>query len=254
MPRPLALVTGASAGIGSALARRIAADGYDLVLVARREDRLRALADELPVEVIPVALDLTERDAPAALQGEVAALGRPLDVLVNNAGFGHAGPFAQAPLERQLGMIDLNVRTLVELTHRLLPAMVERSSGAVLNVASTAAYLPGPNVSVYYATKAFVLSFSEALWQELHGTGVTVTALCPGPTRSEFGSVSGMDRSFLFKNAKRMSAERVAAIGWRGTRAGRRVVVPGLMNKVGAVVTTLMPSRLLLPIVERVQR
>lgn len=253
MDRKLALVTGASAGIGAALARRIARDDVDLVLVARRADRLEALGGELPVAVNIVTLDLSRDDAGAVLEREVAALGRPLDYLVNNAGFGDASPFAKAERAPQLAMVDVNVRALVELTHRFLPAMIERGRGGVLNVASTAAFLPGPNVSVYYATKAFVLSFSEALWEETRGEGVTVTALCPGPTTSEFGAVSGMDRSRLFRVARRMSAERVADAGWTGLLKGRRVVVPGLSNKATAVMPKGVPRRLLLPVVRRLQ-
>ena len=249
----LALVTGASSGIGEALAQRIAADGVDLILVARREDRLRALAAELPVETHVVPLDLTDRGAPEALMAEVARYGRPVDVLVNNAGFGHAGAFAKEPLEQQLGMVDLNIRALVELSHRVLPALVERRHGGILNVASTAAFLPGPYVSVYYATKAFVLSLSEALAEECRGKGVTISALCPGPTTSEFGAVSGMDRTRLFKTIQRRTSAEVADAGWKGFRAGRRVVVPGWQNKMSSVVTRHGPRALLLPMVKFLQ-
>lgn len=253
MAHQLALVTGASSGIGNALAQRIAADGVDLVLVARREDRLRALAAELPVETHVVPLDLTRPEAPGELMAEIARFGRPVDVLVNNAGFGHAGAFAQAPLDKLLGMVDLNMRVLVELSRRVLPSLVERGHGGILNVASTAAFLPGPYVSVYYATKAFVLSLSEALTEECRGTGVTISALCPGPTTSEFGGVSGFDKTLLFRSVKRMSAERVSDIGWRGFRAGRRVVVPGWQNRLGAIGSQHGPRALLLPIVRRLQ-
>lgn len=251
--RPLALVTGASAGIGEALARRIAADGFDLVLVARRAERLAALAQALPATVHVVACDLVEADAGARVADAVAALGRPLDVLVNNAGFGRAGRLAASPLGDQLAMVDLNVRAVVELTHRVLPGLLARGRGGVLNVASTAAFQPGPNVAVYYASKAFVLSFSEALAQECRGTGVTVCALCPGPTASEFSTLSGMDRSRLFRTVRRMPAEKVADVGWRGFRAGRRVVVPGVHNRLTAVAGKVLPHRLLLPIVARLQ-
>ncbi|RAI03686.1 short-chain dehydrogenase [Acuticoccus sediminis] len=249
----LALVTGASSGIGEALAQRIAADGVDLILVARREDRLRALAAELPVETHVVPLDLTERGAPEALMAEVARYGRPVDVLVNNAGFGHAGPFAKSPLEPQLGMVDLNIRALVELSHRVLPLLIERRHGGIINVASTAAFLPGPGVSVYYASKAFVLSLSQALSEEVRGTGVTICALCPGPTHSEFGAVSGMDRSLLFRAMKRMPSSQVADIGWTSFKAGKRVVIPGWQNRISSVFSQHGPRRFLLPIVKRLQ-
>lgn len=251
--RPIVLVTGASAGIGEALARRIARDGHPLLLVARRKERLEALAAELPVPTRTIALDLMDRDAGDRLVAEVEATGRPLGVLVNNAGFGETGEFAMTRREKQVGMVDLNVRAVVDLTHRFLPGLIARRSGGVLNLASTAAFQPGPGMAVYYASKAFVLSFSEAISEEVRGSGVTVTALCPGPTTSEFGEVSGMDRSRIFRLASRMSAEDVADIGWRGFLAGRRVVVTGLQNKATAAAARFVPHRLLLPIVKRLQ-
>lgn len=249
----LALLTGASAGIGEALAHRIAADGYDLVLVARRAERLEALAAALPTAAHPVPLDLTEPDAGERLAARLAGLGRPVDVLVNNAGFGGSAPFREIERERQLAMIDLNIRALVELTHRFLPAMLTARSGGVLNVASTAAFQPGPGMAVYYASKAFVLSFSEALWQECRGTGVTISALCPGPTQSEFTAVAGMERSRLFRYAQRMGPQEVAQVGWRGFKAGRRVVIPGTMNKLTAAASRITPHRVLLPVVRLLQ-
>lgn len=253
MVQKLALVTGASSGIGEALAQRIAADGVDLILVARREDRLRALAAELPVETHCLPLDLTDRGAPDELMREVARYGRPIDVLVNNAGIGHAGPFAREPLEQHLKVVDLNIRALVELSRRVLPSLIERRGGGILNVASTAAFLPGPNVAVYYASKAFVLSLSEALSEECRGTGVTVTALCPGPTNSEFGSVSGMANSRLFRTIKRMSSAEVADVGWTAFRRGKRVVVPGWQNRLSSAVTRFGPRAFLLPVVRHLQ-
>lgn len=251
--RPLALVTGASAGIGTELCRVIAADGHDLLLVARREDRLHALAAELPGETYVFPADLADRGAATAVIAEAARIGRPIDVLVNNAGFGHADPFVDTPLDRMLGMVDLNVRAVVELTHRLLPKMIERRRGGILNVASTAAFLPGPHNAIYYASKAFVLSFSEALWEECRGTGVTVSALCPGPTATEFGAVSGMSRYRLFRAIARASAADVAAVGWRGYKSGRRVVIEGGRNRFGVAACKALPHRFLLPIVKRVQ-
>lgn len=252
--RPLVLLTGASAGIGAALAQVIAADGHDLVLVARRQDRLDALAAALPTTAHTVALDLQAADAGDRLEAAVAGIGRPVDVLVNNAGFGASGLFADAERERLLGMVDLNVRALVDLTHRFLPGMIARGRGGVLNVASTAAFQPGPRFAVYYASKAFVLSFSEALTEETRGTGVTVTALCPGPTTSEFGAIAGMNRTLLFRYGRRMTAEAVAARGWSAFRSGKRVVITGASNRLTAATAKVMPHRLLLPIVSMLQK
>jgi len=254
--KPIAVVTGASSGIGEALARRIAADGHPLVLVARRQERLDTLAAALSVETHTVALDLTEASAGARLAETLAALGLRPEILVNNAGFGELRAFAQTQHANQLSMVDLNVRAVVDLTHRFLPGMLESGRGGVLNVASTAAFQPGPGMAVYYASKAFVLSFSEALSEEVRESGVTVTALCPGPTATEFGSISGMAKSRIFRAAHRvsMSAEGVADHGWRGFLAGRRVVVPGLSNKTTAAGTRFVPRALLLPFVKRLQR
>jgi short-subunit dehydrogenase len=254
MDRPLVLLTGASAGIGAALARVIAADGYDLLLVARRQERLDALAAELPVAAHTMALDLADADAGERLEAAVATLGRPVDVLVNNAGFGASGLFAETDPARLGGMVDVNIAALVDLTRRFLPGMIERRRGGILNLASTAAFQPGPRLAVYYASKAFVLSLSEALSEETRGTGVTVTALCPGPTTSEFGAIAGMDRSRLFRYGRKMTAEDVAAIGWRAFRAGRRVVIAGATNRLGAAGAKLLPHRVLLPVVNMLQR
>jgi hypothetical protein len=251
--RPLALVTGASSGIGEALARRIARDGFDLLLVARRQERLDALAADLPVTAHTAAIDLAAPDAGEALEEEVLRIGRPVTVLVNNAGFGDTSPFHAAPPDRLMGMVDLNVRAVVDLARRFLPGMRERDRGGIINVASTAAFQPGPGMAVYYATKAFVLSFSEALWEEARGTGVTVSALCPGPTASEFGEISGLEDRLLFRIARPMPAKDVADIGWRGFLAGRRVVVTGWQNKVTAAGTKFVPRRVLLPVIRRLQ-
>jgi hypothetical protein len=173
---------------------------------------------------------------------------------VNNAGFGTMAPLAKADRAETLGAIDVNVRALVDLTHRFLPAMIERRSGGVLNVASTAAFQPGPGMATYYASKAFVLSFSEALFEEVRGFGVRVTALCPGPTVTEFQVRGGMERSPLFRMMPKMTAADVARIGWRGFSRGRRVVVTGTFNRMGALTAPLVPKRLLLPAVKRLNR
>lgn len=238
MARPVTLITGASAGLGAEFARQCARRGEKLLLVARRRDRLDALAAELGgAEVI--AADLREAGAPAALLGEATARGLVIDRLINNAGFGLSGRFADQPGGRQLEMIDLNVRALVALTHLTLPGMRERRRGGILNVASTAAFQAGPGMAVYFATKAFVLSFSEALHQELKGCGIQVSALCPGPTATEFAQVSGMNSKVF--NAFAADASSVVRAGLRGLDRNKAVVVPGLINKASAQSSRLLP-------------
>lgn len=237
------LVTGASAGIGLELARLFAADGSDLVLVARRQERLAQLARELGerhgVAVEVIAADLADAAAPGQIADALQARGLAVDVLVNNAGFGAGGTFVRIERQRLLDMIQVNIAALTDLTHRLLPDMIERGRGGVLNVGSTAAFQPGPNMAVYFATKAYVLSLSEALADELRGSGVTVSCLAPGATRTEFADVAGLDGARLFRMA--MSAEAVARAGYRGFRRGRLLVVPGVHNWLGAFAVRLMP-------------
>lgn len=233
MSTETALVTGASSGIGLELARLFAADKCNLVLVARRRERLESLADQLRqqhgIKVTVAAQDLTQPAAPETLAQHLRDEGVTIDVLVNNAGFGAVGAFAQLPLDRQLEMVQLNVVTLTALTWRFLPEMVERGRGAILNVASTAAFQPSGNMSVYFATKAYVLSLSEGLSEELRGTGVTVTCLCPGPTATEFGVRSGVDQTLLFRLGT-VSARYVALRGYRAFRRGEVVTIPGLIS------------------------
>lgn len=228
MPNPVALITGASAGLGVDFARQLAAEGRQLVLVARRKDRLDALVAELG-NARAVELDLGEEGAADRLMANLAAHDEQVELLVNNAGFGLTGRFAQLDGKRQRQMIDLNCGALVELAHAVLPGMIKRKSGAILNVASTAAFQPGPGMAVYFATKAFVLSFSEALHEEVKRQGVTVSALCPGPTATEFGAVAGFSKplpSMVFADSP-----SVVAAGLKGLKAGRAIVIPGLMNK-----------------------
>jgi hypothetical protein len=233
--RPTALVTGASGGIGLELARLFAKGGHDLILTARNEAKLRELAQYLGgmyhgrVEVIPA--DLTDPDVPEAIMGEAAARGLQVDVLVNNAGFGFRGPFSEMELQQVLDMVQVNVIALTQLTRLALPAMLSRKSGRILNLASTAAFAPGPLMAVYYATKAYVLSFSEALANEVRGSGVTVTALCPGPTKTGFADAARMGGSNLFEGPGVMDPVPVAEAGYRGLMRGAAVVVPGLQNK-----------------------
>ena len=246
-PRQRALVTGASNGIGLELARVLAREGWDLVITARNQEALHALASELSsatrAAVHVVAADLATPGGARLLMDDITSAGLTVDALVNNAGFGLFGPFATTPLDREQQMIDLNIGALVTLTKFCLPRMIERRRGRVLNVASTAAFLPGPNMAVYYATKAFVLSFSEAIGDELRGTGVTVTTLCPGPTRTAFQQVAGMEKSRLFQRTT-MGMVEVAEAGYRGMLAGRPVVIPGATNRMVPLLVRMVPRRL----------
>jgi len=246
MAEQVVLVTGASSGIGEALARRIARDGHPLVLTARRLDRLEALARELEsahgVHAVAIASDLGQPGGPAALVDEIARRDLAVDWLVNNAGFGTAGRFDRLPVERELAEIRLNVKAPVELTGRLLPAMVRRGRGVVMNVASMAGFGPMPFSATYAATKAFLLSFSEALAVELSGTGVHLVCVCPGFTRTEFQEKAKIDVSALPSFAW-MSAETVAD---QAVRAARKsgVLVNGTMNNLTTVFMRLAPRSL----------
>ena len=251
-----AIVTGASTGIGLELARLLAADGQHVSLTARDRARLEAVAAELRGrhggEPAVIVADLAEAGAPEAICRQVETAGRDVDVLVNNAGFGSHGPFAAADLARELAMIRVNVTALVELTGLVLPGMVQRRAGRILNVASTAAFQPGPLMATYYASKAFVLSFSEALAEELRGTGVTVTCLCPGPTRTGFQRRAGVEGTRVVSGlVPMMDAGAVARLGYRAMRRGGRVAVPGLLNRLGAFAVRLAPRRLVVGAVRR---
>jgi len=235
------LITGASAGIGDAFARALAAQGHDLILTARRGDRLAALAAALPgVTVTIITADLERPDAPATLLAEIAAAGLSVDTLINNAGFGLRGPIATLDTDRQLAMIDLNCRALVALSRGVLPGMIAAGKGGILNIASTAAFQPGPWMGVYYATKAFVLSYSEALHEEVKHSGVRVAALCPGPTRTEFADVAGMADSALFQRVATDPAQ-VVRDGLAALAANRAVKVSGAMNAVVAASIRVTP-------------
>ncbi|MDD3446374.1 MAG: SDR family oxidoreductase [Zavarzinia sp.] len=246
-PRPLALVTGASSGIGADLAREYARDGHDVVLVARTESALASLADEITrdfgVTATVIPADLSDPAAPRNLFDEMAARGLTVDVLVNNAGFGDGKPFAASDHAKTMGMIQVNIAALTDLMHAFLPGMVERRRGKVLNVASTAAFQAGPGMSVYCATKAYALSLSEGVAEELKGTGVTVTALCPGPTRTNFMDVADVADNALFSKGRVpvMTAAEVARIGFRAAKAGQVVVVAGLLNQIGAFAPRITP-------------
>src|SRR6185312_1921258 len=235
----VALVTGASAGLGVEFARQLSRRGHRLVLVARRKDRLEQLAKELG-NARAVAIDLSKSDAAAKLMADVEANGEIVGLLVNNAGFGLIGRFAELDAKRERQMIDLNVGALTELCRAVAPAMIERKSGAILNVASTAAFQPGPKMAVYFATKAFVLSLTEALHEELKPHGIKVSCLCPGPTRTEFGDVAGFGGNGLFDRVA-MNAAEVVEIGLKGLDSNRAVVVTGWLNKIGAASTRFAP-------------
>jgi uncharacterized protein len=233
--RPTALVTGASGGIGRDLAKLLAAGGHHLLLVARSADALDELGAELAqahgIRATAIPADLTDPNAPAAVHRAVRDLGAEVDVLVNNAGYGLYGRFAETDVDTELRMIQLNVAAVTHLTKLFLPTMLTRRSGRILNVASTAAFQPGPLMAVYYATKAYVLSFSEALAEELAGSGVTVTTLAPGSTRTGFQATAKIDQSRLFRGPTVMDSDAVARAGYEGLMRGERIVIPGLVNK-----------------------
>lgn len=253
-----ALVTGASGGIGYELARLLAKDRHDLAIVARSGALLDRTARELEadfgVEVRPLPLDLADPQAPDRLYGWVEAGGRPVDVLVNNAGFGSCGPFTATDLGVELGMLQVNVVALTHLTKLIGRSMAGHGRGRILNVASTAAFQPGPWMAVYFASKAYVLSFSEALAEELRGTGVTVTVLAPGPTRTGFQSRAGMEEALIGRGRLMADARCVAAAGYQGMMAGKRLVIPGLANRAGALFTRFVPRTLLTRIVSAATR
>ena len=228
----VALVTGASAGLGVEFARQLSKKGHRLVLAARRKERLDGLAKELG-NARALAIDLSKKDAAARLMADLETHGESVDLLVNNAGFGLIGRFAELDPKRLRQMIDLNVATLTDLCRAVAPAMIERGSGAIINVASTAAFQPGPKMAVYFATKAFVLSLTEALHEELAPRGIHVTCLCPGPTGTEFGDVAGFGGNGLFDKVAMNSAEVVEA-GLSGLDKNKAVVVPGVVNKLTA--------------------
>ena len=229
-----ALITGASAGLGEGFARSLAAEGHDLILTARRADRLETLAAELRaahgVTVTILVADLGQPEAPAKLLADIAAAGLTIDTLINNAGFGARGGVAELDGAVQLGMIDLNCRALVALAQGVLPQMIARRSGGILNLASVASFQPGPWMAVYYASKAFVLSFSEALHEEVKDKGVRVAALCPGPTRTEFAEVAGLGDTALFKRLA-SDADAVVRDGLAALKANQAVKVSGVMNR-----------------------
>ncbi|MBM7705042.1 SDR family NAD(P)-dependent oxidoreductase [Metabacillus iocasae] len=256
MNQQVALITGASGGIGKELAYEFAKDGHHLVLVARSSDKLQLLKKELEneysIRVMTSSRDLSVAASIEELYDELTEQNIQVDYVVNNAGFGLYGEFLTTNMDEELNMIDLNIRTLTHVTKKFLPDMVKRGRGGVLNVASTAAFQPGPLMAVYYATKAYVLSFTEALENELKGTGVHVTALCPGPTETGFSNRASLEQSKLF-NSGVMDAKTVAEIGYKGFQSRSTIVIPGLQNKLLSQVVRFLPRKVITSIVRKVQ-
>lgn len=253
-PAHVAVVTGASSGIGAEIARELARRGHELVLVARSEDKLEALAVELPTATHVVPADLADRTARAGLLAEIESRGLTPQVLVNNAGFSTLGPVHRSDPEDELRMVEVDVAAVSELCSRFLPGMVERGHGAVLNVASTAAFQPLPGQAGYGASKAFVLSYTRSLSAELRGTGVSATVLCPGPVDTGFGEAAGFTKdqadealpAFMW-----VPARDVARAAVEGLDKGTLVVIPGFANRAGAAFAHLVPKRVLLPILAK---
>lgn len=255
--RSAVVVVGGSRGIGRAIAKVAARDGGVVVVVGRSLDGLAAAAADIEAaggDAFTVELDLVAGNAVTSLQHFLSANSLFCDVLVNSAGYGLRGAATALPVDEQLGMVDLNIRALTDLTLRFLPGMAARGRGGVINLGSIASFTPGPNMALYYASKGFVRSFSEALHQELRSTGVTVTCVAPGPVATEFLERSGADRALLFKVLPNLDAEYVAERAWRGFKSGRRLVVPGFSAKLAAIVAKLLPSSLMLPLIGRLQR
>jgi short-subunit dehydrogenase len=256
-PRPIAVITGASSGIGEEFARQLASRGYDLVLVARRVDRLETLAGKLrevhQVEVATFKADLASPEHREHLCTALESDKTRLEILVNNAGFGTHGFFHETDLQRELELIDVNCAAPVHLAKRVLPWMLERKRGYILNVASLSAFMPGPVMAMYFASKAFLLSFSEALWEECRDTGVTVMALCPGPVKTEFQGMAGLSPKARSSGTAPLPVERVVDDALRGLFEGKRVVVPGYQARIAVMLSKVTPKKRALKAVRRIQ-
>jgi short-subunit dehydrogenase len=252
-----ALITGASSGIGLELARIFAGEGFDLVLSARREERLMNLKQELEKEhsihVHIFAADLSKPDAPDALFQFCENQDLQIEILINNAGIGDYGFFSEAEWSKTSSMIDLNVKSLTHLTHLFLPGMIERKAGKIMNVASTASFQPGPLMSVYYATKHYVLAFSEAIANEVAEYGITITALCPGPTQSEFQETANMEKSKLMDRFPMPSSAEVAQYGFKALQNGKRVAIYGTANQFMTYIIKFFPRSWVTAIVRKIQ-
>jgi len=243
------LITGASGGIGHDLAILAAADGKNLVLVARSADKLDQLSETIrknnKSEVIPIALDLSEEVGVNKLISEITLKDLNIDTLINNAGFGDFGDFAKADLTKNMEMIRLNISTLTQLSHFALQRMLKAGRGRILNVASTASFMPGPGMAVYYASKAYVLSFSEALTRELKGSGVSVTTLCPGPTDTSFASAAGLGKSLMHRMLPPATSMQVAKAGYKAMIKGRAIEIPGFVNKLSTMAPRFSPRSII---------
>ena len=247
-----ALITGTTSGIGRALSIKLALEGYRLILVARNDKLLKEQASELRlhgIEVLEIVCDLSQPDASGYILNQIEKAKISIDMLVNNAGFNEAGEFTETDLKKELAMILVHIVSLTELTKGLLPDMLKAGSGKILNIASTGAYMACPYDAVYAATKAYVLSFSNALYQELKGSGVTVTALSPGATKTAFADKAGMNQSLLFRHFV-MSAEKVAEAGYQSVLRGKRNVTPGIYNKLLVACTKFLPVGILSPLAQ----
>jgi len=246
--KPFTLITGASGGIGFDLAKLAAGDEKNLILVARSGEKLAELAETVrqnkKSEVICIVADLSTEAGVGRLLSEIAEKNIRIDTLINNAGFGDFGDFSQADLSKNLEMIRLNIGTLTHLTHYVLQDMHKSGSGKIMNVASTASFMPGPGMAVYYASKAYVLSFSEAITRELKGTGITVTTLCPGPTDTGFASIAGLGKSLLHRMLPAATSLQVAEAGYKAMLKGKAIEIPGLMNKLSVFTPRISPRSL----------
>ncbi len=254
--RPAVVVTGASRGIGRAIAGIAASEGHTVVLVARSSEDLAAAAEQMRSaggEVFTLALDVVADDAPLQIEQYLVGQGLTCEVLVNSAGYGLRGAAWDLSPDKQMGLVDLNVRALTRMTLHFLPAMVARKRGGVINLSSVAGFTPGPYMALYYASKGFVRSFSEALHQEVRYTGVTVTCAAPGPVKTEFLEIAGANRVPLFNLLPKTSSAKVAERAWRGFKQGRRLVVPSIGARLTILATSLLPSAMLLPLIARLQ-
>jgi short-subunit dehydrogenase len=256
--RHVAVITGASSGIGLELAKLFARDGYNLLIIARNYEKLRAIGNELAesynVSVKCCAKDLAVSSSPDEIFQSVKSEMMEVEVLVNNAGFGWCGEFSKMDLSEALEMIQVNITSLTHLTRLFLPEMIRKNNGKILNVASTAAFQPGPYMATYYATKAYVLSLSQALNEELSGTNVKVTAFCPGPTPTNFGKRAGFANESIFGGILNLEAQQVAAKGYKGLMQGKTVVIPGKMNWIGTQLLRLLPRSLPGKLIKQVQK
>lgn len=252
----LALVTGASEGIGFELCKLLARDGYSIVLTARNKEQLERRVEQLKqhaIETHIIVEDLSVPDACERIVEQLAAKNLQVDVLINNAGFANYGNFAENSLEKEMALLQVNIVALTKLTKLLLPSMIKNKNGKIMNLASMAAFVAGPQMAVYYASKAYVLSFSQGLACELEGTGVTVTAVCPGATATEFQERAGLGRSKLFSKVKPMDSTTVSEIGYRGMMNGETIVITGALNKLMAFSTRLFPRSMATRLVKRIQ-